>query len=321
MKLSDFFSNAKTRKIVINSDIDGFLSGMILQEYYDCEIVGFSNSKESIWLSTDITSLRTPIYIDIFVRYPEVYCIDQHIIAFDNKHIDKILAYGTKLNPNIDVSRRTFSGDLGADADYYHKYPFGTVHYLIALMKQDGIDVKINDLSTVYTVTGVDSKAYSVTPGQLVLRADDAMFSSLGPYEENAEIWWNNLKGFGSQTIDRLYEYLKKCDRSRNSQYKKSIGELFVNGLGCDGKDGAFDIITDTNPGKLQNRVLQYAQIISSIVGIKMKLPLELREYRGKTEKGKFNKDNYLKAITYAVICGPTKPDECFSYTVNIDSF
>ena len=48
MRLSEFFNRAGTKKIVINSDIDGFLSGMILQKYYDCEIVGFSNSKESI---------------------------------------------------------------------------------------------------------------------------------------------------------------------------------------------------------------------------------------------------------------------------------
>ena len=40
MRLSEFFRNAGTKQIVINSDIDGFLSGMILQEYYGCEIVG-----------------------------------------------------------------------------------------------------------------------------------------------------------------------------------------------------------------------------------------------------------------------------------------
>ena len=31
-------------KIIINTDIDGFLSGMILKQYFNCEIVGFTNS-------------------------------------------------------------------------------------------------------------------------------------------------------------------------------------------------------------------------------------------------------------------------------------
>ena len=34
----------KNKNIVINSDIDGFLSGMILQKYFGCKVVGFSNS-------------------------------------------------------------------------------------------------------------------------------------------------------------------------------------------------------------------------------------------------------------------------------------
>ena len=118
MRLSEFFRNAGTKQIVINSDIDGFLSGMILQEYYGCEIVGFSNSKESIWLKPGI-DIRSPIYIDIFVRDPKVYCIDQHIVAYDRPHLERISAYGTKLNPNLDLNKRTFLGDLGNDADYY----------------------------------------------------------------------------------------------------------------------------------------------------------------------------------------------------------
>ena len=68
MKLSEFFEKAQTKDIVINTDIDGFLSGMILQKYYGCRVVGFSNSSESIWLCPEIKSIYEPIYIDIFVK-------------------------------------------------------------------------------------------------------------------------------------------------------------------------------------------------------------------------------------------------------------
>lgn len=39
--LRDIFANNKN--IVINTDIDGFLCGMVLQKYFDCNVVGFSN--------------------------------------------------------------------------------------------------------------------------------------------------------------------------------------------------------------------------------------------------------------------------------------
>lgn len=38
----------ENRDIVINSDIDGFLCGMVLQEYFGCRVVGFSDSRDTV---------------------------------------------------------------------------------------------------------------------------------------------------------------------------------------------------------------------------------------------------------------------------------
>ena len=217
VRLSEFFERAKKRDIVINSDIDGFLSGMILQKYYDCRVVGFSNSKESIWISPEIGSIYEPVYIDIFVNNANTFCIDQHIVAYDNSHLDRIIAYGTKLNPNLDVLKKTYKND------YYHKYPFGTVHYLMALMKLDGIEVGLNELEKEYVVRGIDCREYRICPGQLILRADDALYSSLGKYADNASDWWHELKKFNSTTIDSLYDYVYKiCKKSDNQRLIKT---------------------------------------------------------------------------------------------------
>lgn len=318
MRLSEFFRRAGTNKIVINSDIDGFLSGMILQEYYDCEVVGFSNSKESIWLTPDIASVCAPVYIDIFINEPDTYCIDQHIVAYDNGHIDRLLAYGTKLNPNLSISRRTYSGDLGNNANYSRKYPFGTVHYLIALMKEDGIEVEFNDLYQNYTITGVDSRTYTTCPGQIILRADDALHSSLGPYENNTNEWWNRLRRYNSQMIDKLISYKDSCDKSMNEQYKEAITELFQSGLDCDGKDGSFDTVTESDGRTIQQRIIHYNQEIGKIIGIHMDLPTELVEHRGRDYIGYYNTNNLNRAFTYAFVCGPKKPQYAFSFTIDM---
>ena len=134
MKLSEFFDKAKSKNIVINTDIDGFLSGMVLQKYMGCKIVGFTNSEESIWLTPDIKSIYDPKYVDIFINKPETYCIDQHIVAYNNHHLGKIMSYGTKLNPNLDIEKRIFCNDLGPDSNYYHKYPFAKTLNIMALI-------------------------------------------------------------------------------------------------------------------------------------------------------------------------------------------
>lgn len=65
----------KNKDIVINTDIDGFLCGMILQKYYGCRVVGFSNSRETIWLISEIEDINAPIYIDILWRGLKLYAL------------------------------------------------------------------------------------------------------------------------------------------------------------------------------------------------------------------------------------------------------
>lgn len=319
MTLSEFFAKAGTKNIVINSDIDGFLSGMILQKYYGCKVVGFSNSKESIWISPDVKSIKEPVYIDIFVNDPDVYCIDQHIVAYDKAHLEKILSCGTKMNPNLNESRRTYSGDLGEIADYYKKYPFGTVHYLIALMKEDGIEVEINNLTKVQTITDGNSNEYSVCPAQIILRADDALFSSLGPYEDNTKEWWGILREHHSLMIEQLINYKdKSCDKSKNYEYKDNLAKLFVEGLNCDGKDGAFNTITNPDGRTLQPRIIKYNEIINKVMGIEMELPKELVEHRGVAHLSSYSVTNLNNAVTYAFVSSPRKAGYAFSYTTNL---
>ena len=69
MTLRELF--AKNKNIVINSDIDGMLSGMILQKYYGCKVVGFSNSWDCVWIdpqyeNSTVDAINKPVYIDLY---------------------------------------------------------------------------------------------------------------------------------------------------------------------------------------------------------------------------------------------------------------
>ena len=59
--------------IVINTDIDGILSSLLLVKYCNCNIVGFTNSKETVGLADAHNDLYANIYVDMFV-YPLIRC-------------------------------------------------------------------------------------------------------------------------------------------------------------------------------------------------------------------------------------------------------
>lgn len=312
----------KNKNIVINTDIDGFLCGMVLQKYYGCKVAGFSNSRETIWVTPDIADIDQPVYIDLYVARKDVVCIDQHIIAYDKSHHDEIASFGTKTNPNLD-RKRTFVGDM--EGDYFHKYPFGTVHYLMVLMAQEGINVDLPDLSreNVVSTPFGPHKAMKTYAGQVILRADDALYSTLGPYRENALDWWSWLDPSNERpAIMRLRDYIKRCNIQWAKTYKESIGEFFK-GLGCDGTDGAFWNVTGAN-GVLLDKVLRYRDAIESVVGWDLDLPTTYVIHRGKYAVASCTPDSGMGILhasnlySYAFIFGPRSQNPNFSFTTDM---
>ena len=79
---------------------------------------------------------------------PNVFCIDQHIIAYDRDHHEEIMSLWHQNQSNL--ARKELLSEIWSD--YYHKYPFGTVHFIIAMMAKEGINVELPDLNKIYTI-------------------------------------------------------------------------------------------------------------------------------------------------------------------------
>jgi hypothetical protein len=313
---------AKNKNIIINTDIDGFLCGEILRYYYSCKIVGFSNSKKEIWVTPDIKSIYDPIYIDLYVARPDVVCIDQHIISKDKEHHLNIKRMGTKINPNLERGR-TFVGNH--TGDYYHKYPFGTVHYIIALMAREGVHVNLPCLSAKVLDNGKD---LGTDFGQIILRADDALYSTLSAYADNAQDWWSYLDGGNKYpAIEKLRRYIDTCDRVKAKEYKERIGQIFKNILKCDGTDGAFTYILEKD-GSLQHRVQKLWEIICKALnfdnGKVTPLPQKLITHEGKFLRSFLHPRDEMEILhadnlySYAFIYGPHSRYPNFSYTIDM---
>lgn len=318
--LKEIFDSNKN--IVINTDIDGFLCGMILQKYYGCKVVGFSNSSDKVWVDTSVADIDTPIYIDMFVAKPNVICIDQHIIAYNKEHYDEIVSLNTKINPNID-RKRTFVGDL--EGDYFHKYPFGTVHYIIYLMAKEGISVELPDLTQPKEIHGIINQnyRYKTSAGHILLRADDALYTSLLAYPDNAKDWWDWLDhNHQYPAIEKMRQFINTCDSKKSEEYKTVIGNFFRS-LGCSGIDGAFVEITNKN-GVLFPIVNNYIRVIGQIMEMELDVPLNYTIHTGTPLLKQISKLSGLSSIkenglySYAIKGSPSAKSKNFSYTINM---
>lgn len=331
----------KNKNIIINTDIDGILSGAILVKHLGCKIVGFTNSKDTVWLADDNDDLYKHVYVDIFVTSDAALCVDQHIVAVNASHQQKIINSGTKYSPQIDGNR------IFTDYDFKNKYPFGTVHYLIAQLEAEGVSINLPDL-------------YSKVPnsqiqfGDLILRADDAMKTSLYAYKPNAENWWKWLltKSGNSKVIVDLINYLYQIDQQVNTEVdsdgKQHIAQEYTNRLkdrvesiknntksyfsdnfSCRTSDGGYKNIIDAS-GNVLDYFLNYVNSIGSLMNCDMQIPTHFIAHTGEYCRTRwidiFEKDflkDYTicghKVFSYAFIYGPSNDSQTnFSFTINM---
>lgn len=98
---------------------------------------------------------------------------------------------------------------------------------------------------------------------------------------------------------------------------------MFFKSLGCDGIDGAFQNIADSN-GLLLEKAQNYNTIIGDCMGINLELPTTYNIYKGKykVEFAYPNSDmeilNIPNLFSYAFIFGSRPKFPNFSYTFNL---
>lgn len=304
-------------KIIINSDIDGVLSGLLLTNFADCEVVGFSNSDNTVWIdNSKINSIYNAVYIDMFVANNNVKCIDQHIVSVNEQHHRILDANPNKLNPNFDNPRFHLPNN-----SYYNKYPFGTIHYLIAILESEGVRVDLNFMNPVGQLNFID----------LLLRADDAMKTTVDSnYVANASVWWQWLsqKSGKARSISTMRQYLNTLNGIRVSSLKQTTTSILTNPetFGCSSPDGGYKSIVD-NSGRLLFKVVNYFNFIAQASGLNcFNINLNLTPHIGKVNRVSLtniqiaelinqNSINGESIFSYAFVRSANR-GENFSYTI-----
>lgn len=218
------------QKCIINTDLDGILSGMLLQEFLNWEVVGFSSCcgkpTDELWIEDTEAYLEDCVFVDLPVCVRDISVIDQHFVAFDEETIEEYNSNLNKINPNI-LRNRVFK-NADNRCEYTAKYPFGTVHFILAVLENLGYIDDEFEFNFFKRVNDFDV-------ADLVLRADRVIGNTC-QYTPNCIDWSNWLMEIGGKNTNALFVVVKNNYLQR--RITEANVEAFLREIGCSGSDG-----------------------------------------------------------------------------------
>ncbi len=155
------------RKYILSPDSDGFLSGLLVSNCLDGEVVGFYDGK--VMILKDGTDYRSCTFLDMEINRAGVSSIGNHLVEFNRGIAINNHNFNECIQPNI---LRGFDGKNA----FQRKYPFGTIHLLLSILQEGGV---IQDLPEI-----------AISP----LLFADGVGNNLFGYPENCIDWISYLK-------------------------------------------------------------------------------------------------------------------------------
>lgn len=260
----------RDKQCIINADLDGILSGLILHNFLNWEIVGFSSCSGSItdelWLDDTLkTNIFDCVFIDLPVALKNVSVIDQHFVATTKHDVESYSNEILKINPNILRSRVFSNNNI---SEYTKKYPFGTVHFIIACLERLNIIPKDFHFDFLKKIENFDL-------ADLILRAD-RVISNTFQYTTNCIDWSNWISSLGGTQTNILFDKVK-TEYSMRVQSEKNV-EDYLKRLGCTRADGDYsNMIRDNNIPALNN----YFKFLADSIGLKTIPTFKTKPFKG----------------------------------------
>ena len=229
MKYIELYKNVTG--VVTNIDLDGFLSYAIIKKVLNVPLVGFTNSRNHIYLINNKERSLTYdecVFLDFYMN-ANVRSHDQHIISYDSNHNEMIKNCNFKFNPNIDRDRNWIS-------NYRVKFPLSTCFDVIFRLESENVDIYID-------------RNKEISPGlylkDLIFYTDSTWQNAI-KYKENMDEWWNyeleqtNNGKLTSELFNYKNELLSDVQKTsdRMNMIKLGLASSFkTTGKTCDGYD------------------------------------------------------------------------------------
>lgn len=286
------------RKCIVNTDLDGILTGMLLQRFLNWDVVGYSSccgkSDDELWLKNKDEDITECVFVDLPVSLKDVSVIDQHFVAFDDTSVVAYNSSDNKANPNI-MCKRVFR-NISGKCEYTSKYPFGTVHFTLALLEELGAVDKQFSFDFRKGLNGFDV-------ADLILRADRVIGNTYS-YTQNCLDWADWIIQIGGHNTRQLFNIVKTEYQQRKA--KESNVESALISIGCGGRDGDCANLFRT---KNYNKIGAYFTYLSQSTGLPSLPNYNVHDF-GKLSGRRFS----IEDAGLAAVKNETKKDNVFSF-------
>ncbi len=164
----------ENQKLIISPDSDGFLSALLMMNYFNAEVVGYYDCK--VMLCDKDIDPRECTFVDLDIFCRDIKSVGHHMVCFNkNRKPDNWFHYDNCIQLN---NLREFD----CQHNFQQKYPFATIHFLLSLLE---------------TVKNIEISQEAVVP----LLFSDGVCNNLFGYPENCLEWFQWL---GADNRDSL---------------------------------------------------------------------------------------------------------------------
>jgi len=277
--------------MVISPDIDGYICAAFLHHFYNWQLVGVF-TLNALYLNSQLSptpaesqeqleqqlSTQEVVFVDHDINHPGIVSIGHHILNWSSRTEPGRHEIATSLNPNL------WSGITVAD--FKSKYPFGSIHLLLAASQ--GISQK-------------PSRRFVA----LLLHVDSTLRNALN-YQENALWWLRWLRAHEENSpLQPLCRVLRAFNPVLSLQELQALGHDFER-IGLEpGKQGVVDDPTDESQRQKMERFFTY---ISNLTGWKVpslpnfKTVIKFKRNSLPTKRANFDAVVAKKPFAYAII-------------------
>ena len=203
----------RNKKCILSPDSDGFLSGLLMSHFLDWKIVGYYDGK--VMAKTPGTKIDDVVFLDMEIFRKNIKSIGHHMVLNNKRNVP--------INWDNYANCIQLNNLVGFDAknDFRSKYPFGTIHFLLAILKTriDGINLSHESISSLLYTDGTFKNIFNFPENSLNwLDYLDAK----SPQNPLNKVFFNNAYSISSLMID-LQEYFKSISKFGKNSDKLKI--------------------------------------------------------------------------------------------------
>ena len=127
----------ESKDMIIGNDLDGFMSGQLMNFLLGWKIRGLYVNSQTIWFDADLRQDELPrcVYVDIDVNRNHIASIGHHILKHSASDVLPNHQTST-FNPNLERNRYL-------KGRWEEKYPLGTVHLLMGFYCHRGYSIPL----------------------------------------------------------------------------------------------------------------------------------------------------------------------------------